>query len=147
MPLRTVAKSDFDPSNMTRDEQVIVRRLPKELNEEYETSQLQTGKWIVEARAICEKYGVFWRWLKTLPFTERTAYRRGKRYERAAKKWPGEGVGGGNQRPEEVVEAAIKRRLRIIGWTNEKPMGFFENVPAPPKNLTPQKIEEYLMQA
>src|SRR4029077_317125 len=104
MPLRTVAKSDFDPSNMTRDEQVIVRRLTKELNEEYETSQLQTGKWIVEARAICEKYGVFWRWLKTLPFTERTAYRRVKSYERAAKMWP-----------EEVVEAAIKRRLRIIG--------------------------------
>jgi hypothetical protein len=101
-----------------------------------ETSELSTGRRIVQVRSILEKYGIFWSFLKKLPFTERTAYRRIKSYERAVKMWP-----------EEVVDAAIERRVRIIGWTSENPMGFYENIPPPSKNLTPQKIEEYLMQA
>jgi hypothetical protein len=101
-----------------------------------EFSELGTGRRIVQVRSILEKYGIFWRFLKKLPFTERTAYRRIKSYERAVQMWP-----------EEVVTAAIERGLKIVGWTAENPMGFYENVPPPSKTLTPSKIEEYLMQA
>jgi hypothetical protein len=100
-----------------------------------EFSELGTGRRIVQVRAILEKYGIFWRFLKRLPFTERTAYRRIKSYERAVQMWP-----------EEVVDAAIERRLRIVGWSEQTPMGLFEKLD-PPKTLTPSKIEEYLMQA
>src|ERR1700674_490979 len=122
-------------SKMNAEERRTVKREHLALSMP-ETSELSTGKRIVQVRTILEKYGIFWRFLKTLPFTERTAYRRIKSYERAAQMWP-----------EEVVNAAIERRLRIIGWTAETPMGFFENVPAPSKNLTPQEIEEYLIEA
>jgi hypothetical protein len=125
-------ETDFPWSDMPTEDRAVVRRELKALSEP-ETSELGTGKRIVEVRAILEKYGIFWRFLAMLPFTERTAYRRIKSYERAVEMWP-----------PAVVDAAIERRLRIIGWTSETPMGFYENVPAPSKT---QNIEEYLMQA
>ena len=101
-----------------------------------EISELDTGRRIVLVRSILEKYSKFWYFIGQLPFTERTAYRRIKTYERAVKLWP-----------EEVVEAAIERRLKVIGWTNEKPMGLFEDVEHPPKTLPPPKVNEYLNRA
>ena len=101
-----------------------------------ETSELDTGKRIVEARSILEKYGTFWRFLEELPFTPRTAYRRIKTYERAVQMWP-----------EKVVDAAIERKLKIVGWTSDRPMGYFEHVEDPPKILTPLKVNEYLNRA
>jgi hypothetical protein len=121
--------------DLSAEEKAKAQRISMAL-EEIETSELATGKLLIQARAIFEKYGLFWRFLNTCPFTERTAYRRIKTYERALQMWA-----------EEVVEVAIKQSLAIIGSTNEQPMGFFENVPAPARNLTTQKIREYLVQA
>jgi hypothetical protein len=101
-----------------------------------EASELETGKLLCEARSVLEREGRFLDFLNGMPFTARTAYRRIKIYERAMQMWP-----------EEVVDAAIARRLPLIGWSPEKPLGVYEDIPAPPRNLTPQKIEEFLQRA
>jgi hypothetical protein len=103
---------------------------------EPETCELNTGKYLAMAQAVLTVYRGGWlSYLKGLPFTYRTAYRRINVYERAMKIWP-----------KEVVESAIEHRLKIVGYTETKPMGLFEDM-APPKDLTPQGIEDYLMQA
>jgi hypothetical protein len=116
-----------------------------------EISELETGKKLVEASAICEKYRAFLRFLDQLPFTKRTAYRRIRMYERAIEMWP-----------YEVVQRAIARRIPMIGVTAEKPMGAYEDIdvpferstdwheesvefPNPPP--TTQDINEFLIQA
>jgi hypothetical protein len=128
--------NSIDWDKLTPEERDSVRRDAKALSDpEICDGELGTGALLVRARSVLEKYGEFLAFLKTLHYTERTLYRRIKAYERACELWP-----------SEVVDAAIKRKLRIIGATNEKPMGAFEDIPAP-KNLTPQKIEEFLNEA
>ena len=121
---------------MTQDQQEIVLREYKILSD-HEICELDTGKRIVLVRSILQRYKLFFRWLRDLPFTERTAYRRIKTYERASEMWP-----------TEIVDAAIERRLLIVGWSPERPMGLFESVAEdPPKALTPAKVEDFLNRA
>jgi hypothetical protein len=130
-------KEGFFPKKLglTTTEQAAMMRLNGVLMEP-EISDLNTGKHLVKARTLLEPYGGFLDYLIGLPFTYRTAYRRIKTYERALEIWP-----------KELVEAAIERKLRIFGWSQEKPMGVFEDVEVPPKNLTPEKAREYLNRA
>jgi hypothetical protein len=111
---------------LTAAERAIVRRESRELAGP-EISELETGRRLVAVRQALERAGGFARFLDTLPFTYRTAYRRIKAYERACEMWP-----------KEMVEAAIARRLKIVGASNEKPMGLYEDIRIdgkPPKNL------------
>lgn len=117
------------------DDRAEVRLLLKELQAN-EVSELQTGMNLIAARAILEKDGLMTAFLKQLPYTMRTAFRRIKTYEKAMAMWPAA-----------VVKAAIAKRLRVLGWADDRPMGFYENVEPPPSNLNPRQIEDYLAAA
>jgi hypothetical protein len=126
--MRTLELSKF-----TKQEQDFLQQLLKTLAEA-ENSELETGKLLTEGRAICEKYGEFINFLYNLPFTPRTGYRRIKTYDRACEIWP-----------QEIVDLAIKRRMRIVGYTDEKPMGLLEDLKLTvPKILTRKLIDRYL---
>src|SRR5260370_29142437 len=122
---------------MSREERQTRSRLFQVLNKP-ETSELATGKSLVEARAITEKYKEFLRFLETLPFTIRTAYRRIKMYDKACEMWP-----------VEVVDRAIARKIPMFGVTAQKPMGAYESVKTPTSLdiTTGEKIEDFLIQA
>jgi hypothetical protein len=135
-------------SEMRAKDREQMGRLFRELAEP-ETSELATGKKLVEAREIAQKYGEFLRFLETLPFTTRTAYRRIRMYEKASEMWP-----------EDVVDRAIARRIPMIGVTAAKPMGAYEDVEKPhmrdPETGMPieawdittgEKTEDFLIQA
>lgn len=126
---------DIDWEKLAVTERQIVRQETKRLNGE-EGSELETGERIVRVRTILEPYGEFGRWLRGLPSTERTYYRRIKSFERAHQMWP-----------LAVLQAAIARRLQIIGWSEKKPMGLFEDAMQEielPSRFTQHAIEEYL---
>lgn len=102
-----------------------------------EASELETGKRLVAVRSICEPYSIFKEVLLSLPFASRTAYRRIRLYDTAVKIWP-----------EEIVEAAIERKMQFVGVPGvsaDRPMGNYEGIEVPKKNLTPDKIEEFLV--
>jgi len=135
---------------LTAEDLSILQRVIGEL-EEQETSELATGKLLVEARAVCEKYKIFARFLKKLPFTERTAYRRIRAYERAVQMWG-----------EQGVDRAIVRKTPMVGVTAQKPMGLYEDLPftadgedvhpdsvelAEPTRPFEEQIEDYLITA
>jgi hypothetical protein len=121
--------------DLTAEERATLRREIQYLDEP-EESELATGKSLATCRAILEKYRRFLLFLDTTKMAQRTVYRRLRTYDVARKLWP-----------QEVIDAAIDRKLRIIGSSKEKPMGLYEDVPTPGKNLTPQEIELYLSQA
>jgi hypothetical protein len=136
-PLQAKPTMPWLSYKMTEGERDIVLR-ETQILADHEICELDTGKRIVLVRSILQKYKLFHSWLRHLPFTERTSYRRIKTYERALEMWPGE-------TGRMILEAAIERRLQIVGWSNEKPMGLFEDVEEdPPKTGTPDKVNEYL---
>jgi hypothetical protein len=133
--MRDLETTPTDWAELTEEERAIVLREHKALSAEFEYSELDTGRRILLVRDILQKYQRFSAFLydSGLPLTGRTGYRRMRTYERATEIWP-----------QEVIDAAIKRRLKVIGITPEKLMGLYEDVPAPPKSLTPQKVEKFL---
>lgn len=137
--LKTIeTEKEFDTSEWSSEDRTAIRKLSKLLNNP-QSGDLWTGKHLVEAQRLCEKYLDFARFLPTVNKgvgTARTAYRRIKTYEKACEIWP-----------QDVVDAAIERHLVIVGRSENHPMGVFEELVGPPKNLTPEKIEEYLTKA
>jgi hypothetical protein len=131
----TTPSDEIQWSLRAEDAKTVRRELEAFKNNDF--SELEIGKRIVAVRPLLETMGEFQRFIRAIPsFSERTAYRRIKSYERAVEMWP-----------EAVIDAAIVRGLQVIGWEADKPMGFYEDVPLPPKPLTPQKIEDFLIRA
>jgi hypothetical protein len=136
-------------SEMEPEERAAMQRISQSLAG-HERSELETGKLLVEAKRITEKYRSFLYFLNTLPFTVRTAYRRMKMYEKAVEIWP-----------PEVIERAIERHSPMMGVTNDKPMGAYEDLkrpelesteipdhPFPAEEMTiEEKIDNYLISA
>jgi hypothetical protein len=119
MALREIPDDDNQWSELSSKERQQLDRLFKVLSAP-ETSELATGKSLLEARALTEPSGNFLRFLETLPFTVRTAYRRIRMYEKARDMWP-----------LEIVDRAIQRRIPMIGVTADKPMGAYEDLEPP----------------
>lgn len=130
-----LVSKDLDMSALTATEKATVQRALKALREP-ERSELESGKNIMAVRNLTERIGQFNRFIRSLPFANRTAYRRLSVYQRALEIWP-----------EELVDLAIERRLMIVGNTPEKPMGFFEDI-APFEGVkTEGRMNEYLTKA
>jgi hypothetical protein len=129
-------KTEVDWSKFETPERVRLRQLLETLKAEYAESEIGTGKMLVEIRALTQPHGEMARFLDLLPLTARTAYRRIKSYEKAEEIWP-----------KVVIDAAIEKKLKVVGWSQEKPLGLFEDVDRPPDNLTPHRASDYLDQA
>lgn len=139
--MRTIAttkESDVEFGRTAEDRAAIRRLKNKLLEPEVERSELETGQLLVEVRTILEPTGRYGAFLETLAslFTLRTAYRRIKLYERACEIWP-----------LQVIDAAIIRKLRIVGSTAEKPMGHYENISVPKNVNTAAKADGFLTAA
>jgi hypothetical protein len=130
MTLRELKITEESWSGMTPPERAEMHRLLQLLMIP-ERHELETGKLLVEARNIAEKYREFLQFLNTLPFTVRTAYRRIKMYERAVEMWPAE-----------MIVRAIERRSPMLGVTNEKPMGLYEDLAPPDLDETAQYLAD-----